>query len=173
MRSERRARGSALALAVFLAAANAVAEDAVDPARLAAAKVLYESGHFDDDLTLTAQLEAHAFAVAIAKRGGKPAPDTQAAIENIVLPEFTGLINQKRQIYIESFASTLSVADMQELTAFNTSPVGKKFAAIRGPLLRAVYEGAMPLVRQANFDAFVQHKDEFAKLGLTLGGAKP
>ena len=142
-------------------------------ARLEAAKTNYESANFDGDLKLTADIEAHIFAAAIAKRGGKPTEDVTASIEKIVLPEYLGLIDQKRQIFIHALAENLTVSELNMLTAFNKTPEGKTYTSARVLILRSIYTQSFALTKGANVSAWVDHKDDFEKLGLTFGEQKP
>ncbi len=163
--------GQALGLVMILLAGSAQADDDM-AARLAAAQKVYTLGNFEGDLTFLTELEMNGFAASIAKRGGKPDDSVMEGIEKIVTPDFDALSAQKRQAYIKALAENLTIADMNDLVAFYGTPTGKKIASLRPGILRSIHTDTSPMVRATYRSAYIHHKDDFEKLGLTFAEKK-
>jgi ABC-type uncharacterized transport system substrate-binding protein len=119
------------------------------------------------------ELEMHGFAVSVAKQGGRPGDSVAENIEKIVAPDFKELTDKKRQIYIQALAANLTVADMNALIAFYGTPIGKKIASVRLDILRGIHTETSPMVRATYRSAWIHHKDDFEKLGLTFAEKNP
>jgi hypothetical protein len=167
--------GAVISVSICVAAAafaQTPAASADEQARLAAAKDMFESRDFSDDLKLTTELEIKNFAVGVARSGGQSTEKVVEAVEKAVAIDFAELTEKKTQIYIRAMASQLTVADMQALADFNRSAIGKKFASVRVLILRDIYSQAAPLIRATYAAAWHRHKIDFEKLGLNFGGSK-
>jgi hypothetical protein len=142
-----------------------------EDARLKAAETLYVAGGYEQDMRYYVDSTIKAYAVTIARRGGKPSPDIQEKVAQIVAPDFQVLLDRKKQQIVTAFAQHLSTDDMNATIAWCNSPAGQHFRAAKSAMLDDIYASSRATLMAIYDQVWKTRQAEFVNIGLNFGGS--
>lgn len=104
----------------------------------------------------------------IAQVGGKPQPEAEKIVDEVLFPEFQSRIGEMQDLTIEIYASNLTAGEMRELRAFYNTPIGKRLLVVTPKLGVESFTAGRVWGERVAQEAFRKHANELRRRGVTL-----
>ena len=108
--------------------------------------------------------------VALARSNNKAPDQIQPAVDELLMPDFTGRANDLAGLIVDEWATAFTVEELRGMVEFYNSPLGQKMLKTMPALSSDVNKEASAWVQSILAESMPKHAAAFAQRGIKTSG---